>query len=56
MSMNADNEANTKFFKDVEQTTELIEKMRGEVEEVKRTQSAILSSPSSDDSKYISRL
>ena len=48
----ADNVANAEFFANVEQVMEQIEKMKGEVDEVKRTQSAILSSPSTDDSKF----
>lgn len=43
--------ANAEFFAKVEEVTELIEKMKNEVDEVKRVQSSILSSPGSDDSK-----
>lgn len=46
---NAENPANAEFFKKVEEIMEYIEKMRSEVEEVKRVQSSILSSPGSDD-------
>lgn len=44
--------ANAEFFAKVEEVTELIEKMKNEVDEVKRVQSSILSSPGSDDSKF----
>lgn len=46
---NAENPANAEFFKKVEEIMELIEKMKTDVEEVKRTQSSILSSPGSDE-------
>lgn len=45
--------ANAEFFAKVEEVTELIEKMKNEVDEVKRVQSSILSSPGSDDSKFL---
>lgn len=44
-----ENPATAEFFKKVEEVMELIEKMKADVEEVKRTQSSILSSPGSDD-------
>ena len=46
---NAENPANVEFFKKVEEIMEHIEKMKADVEEVKRVQSSILSSPGSDD-------
>lgn len=48
------NEVNNEFFVEVEKIMEVVEKMGADVEEVKRTQSAILSSPSTDESKSIS--
>lgn len=48
------NEINNEFFVEVEKIMEVVEKMGADVEEVKRTQSAILSSPSTDESKSIS--
>ena len=45
--------ANAEFFAKVEEVTELIERMKNEVDEVKRVQSSILSSPGSDDSKFV---
>jgi syntaxin-1A homolog len=38
------------FFQQVEEIMEMVGNMRSEVEEVKRTQSAILSSPGNDES------
>ena len=46
------NEVNNEFFVEVEKIMEVVEKMGADVEEVKRTQSAILSSPSTDESKF----
>jgi len=43
------NEMNNDFFQQVEEIMEVVEKMGADVEEVKRTQSAILSSPSTDE-------
>jgi syntaxin 1A len=39
------------FFKDVEEIREMIDKIQENVEEVKKKHSAILSAPTSDDSK-----
>lgn len=47
--------ANAEFFAKVEEVTELIEKMKNEVDEVKRVQSSILSSPGSDDSEFFKK-
>lgn len=47
------NEVNNEFFQQVEEIMEVVEKMSADVEEVKRTQSAILSSPSTDESKFV---
>lgn len=49
------NEVNNEFFVEVEKIMEVVEKMGADVEEVKRTQSAILSSPSTDESKWHAR-
>ena len=49
------NEVNNEFFVEVEKIMEVVEKMGADVEEVKRTQSAILSSPSTDESKWQAR-
>ena len=38
------------FFQQVEEIMEMVDKMRADVDEVKRTQSAILSSPGNDES------
>lgn len=46
------NDMKNEFFQQVEEIMEVVEKMRSDVEEVKRTQSAILSSPGTDESKY----
>jgi len=43
------NEVNNEFFQQVEEIMQVVEKMQADVEEVKRTQSAILSSPSTDE-------
>lgn len=51
MAQAQENAANAEFFATVEKVMEAIDKMKADVEEVKRTQSAILSSPSTDDSK-----
>lgn len=45
------NEMKNEFFQHVEEIMEVVEKMRSDVEEVKRTQSAILSSPGTDESE-----
>ena len=45
-------EMKNEFFQQVEEIMEMVEKMRSEVEEVKRTQSAILSSPGNDESQF----
>lgn len=49
------NEINNEFFQQVEEIMEVVEKMGADVEEVKRTQSAILSSPSTDESKLFEK-
>lgn len=46
------NDMKNEFFQQVEEIMEVVEKMRSDVEEVKRTQSAILSSPGTDESEY----